>query len=261
MSDSIALCYHAISSRWPADLAVTPESFESQVRALVERGYRALTFYDAVMASPAARTMAITFDDAYRSVIDIAFPVMSSLGLTATVFVPTSFVGSPAPMSWPGVDRWLGGPHEAELRCMSWDDLGQLQEAGWEIGSHTHTHARLPTLEDDALARELVESHETCSERLGRPCRSLAYPFGAYDDRVVAAARSAGYLAAGTLPARIHGRSPLSWPRIGIYHGDTDLRFRAKVSPALLRLRASPVWNMIESRRRGFHRIAGGDRG
>jgi peptidoglycan/xylan/chitin deacetylase (PgdA/CDA1 family) len=254
VSDTLVLCYHALSWQWQASLSVTPASFEAQLRTLLERGYRATTFHQAVMGPPVPRTLAVTFDDAYRSVIDLAFPLLSRLEMTATVFVPTRFAETASAMSWPGIDHWLGGNHEEELGCMSWDELGELDKAGWEIGSHTHTHPYLPTLDDEALMQELQESYEICSERLRKRCRSLAYPFGAYDDRVVAAAGRAGYAAAGTLPARIHKPSPLSWPRIGIYHGDTGLSFRAKVSPTMRLLRGSPAWSGIEAGLRGFRR-------
>jgi peptidoglycan/xylan/chitin deacetylase (PgdA/CDA1 family) len=257
VSDTLVLCYHAVSPDWPADLSVTPAKLEVQLRTLLDRGYRATTFYQAVMGSSEPRTLAVTFDDAYRSVIELAFPLLSYLGIPATVFVPTRFAGTGVAMSWPGIDHWLGGPHEDELRCMSWEELGQLDKAGWEIGSHTHTHPYLPTLDDEALSRELEESHEICSERLGKHCRSLAYPFGACDDRVIAAAGRAGYAAAGTLPARLHKPSPLSWPRIGVYRGNTELSFHAKVSPKMRRVRASPAWSGIEAARRRLRRITG----
>jgi peptidoglycan/xylan/chitin deacetylase (PgdA/CDA1 family) len=257
LTDTLVLCYHAVSPDWQADLSVTPADLEVQLRTLVERDYRATTFYQAVMDSPQPRTLAVTFDDAYRSVIELAFPLLSQLGIPATVFVPTSFAGASEAMSWPGIDHWLGGPHEDELRCMSWEELGQLDEAGWEIGSHTHTHQYLPAIEDEALSMELEESHQICSERLGKRCRSLAYPFGAADDRVIEAARRAGYAAAGTLPARMHKPSPLSWPRIGVYHTDTELSFHAKVSPIMRRVRASPAWIGIEAARRRLRRVTG----
>jgi peptidoglycan/xylan/chitin deacetylase (PgdA/CDA1 family) len=257
VSETLVLCYHAVSPQWPADLSVTPANLETQLRSLLERNYHATTFYEAVRAASEPRTLAVTFDDAYRSVIELAYPLLSSLGIPATVFVPTRFPGTGAPMSWPGIDRWLGGSHESELRCMSWDELQQLDEAGWEIGSHTHTHSYLPTLDDESLSRELEESHQICSERLGKRCRSLAYPFGAHDDRVIAAAERAGYAAAATLPARFNRPLPLSWPRIGVYHRDSGLRFEAKVSPVIRRLRAGPAWAGIEAARRRFRRIAG----
>ena len=63
------------------------------------------------------------------------------------------------------------------------------------------SHPDLRLLDGGELARELEES-KTAVERLtGRPCRTLAYPYGLYDERVVAAAGAAGYeLAFGWLP-------------------------------------------------------------
>jgi peptidoglycan/xylan/chitin deacetylase (PgdA/CDA1 family) len=199
-----------------------------------------------VKEPPSERTLVVTFDDAYRSVIDRAQPILAEYGLPATVFTVTGFAGVEGPMSWPGIDRWVGGPYEPELAPMSWDELGDLASAGWEIGSHTVTHPRLPTLGDAELAEELGRSRQICGERMGRECTSLAFPYGAYDDRVVAAANAAGYTAAATLSARLHRSEPLRWPRVGVYHADKMHRFRAKVSPAVRRLRTTRAWALVE---------------
>jgi peptidoglycan/xylan/chitin deacetylase (PgdA/CDA1 family) len=253
VSDVLVLSYHAVSERWPAALSVTPDRFESQLRTLVERGYAGATFGDAIAARPArSKTVAVTFDDGYRSVLSLARPILRELGLPATVFVPTDFVGSGRPMSWPGIDRWLGGEHEPELVPLSWEELGELRAAGWEIGSHTCTHPHLTRLADDALAEELGRSRERCEEMLGAPCRSLAYPYGDHDDRVVEAARAAGYDRACIVPKRLTPPSRLLWPRVGIYHDDGDAAFRLKVSRTVRRLRASPVWEPLDAARRRF---------
>ena len=99
---------------------------------MLARGYRGATFHDAVHAPPAPKTFAVTFDDAYRSVIELGFPILSRLGVPGTVFVPTSFTGSEEPMSWPGIDHWLGGPHESELVPMSWEELDEA--CGGRVG-------------------------------------------------------------------------------------------------------------------------------
>jgi peptidoglycan/xylan/chitin deacetylase (PgdA/CDA1 family) len=239
VTGALVLCYHAVSDSWPADLAIRPTQLEGQLRAVLEHGYRGVTFHQAVHAPPASKVVAVTFDDAYRSVIELGLPVLSRLGLPGTVFVPTGFAGSAEPMSWPGIDIWLGGPYEAELTAMSWSELATLKAAGWEIGSHTHTHPRLVDLDDADLADELVRSRVECESRLGEPCRSLAYPYGIADDRVVRAAGQAGYSAAGTLPDSLHSASPLRWPRVGVYRADNGLRFRVKTSPRMLRIRAN----------------------
>lgn len=238
MSDPLVLCYHAVSADWSADLSVTPEALERQLALLQSRGYRGATFERAVANQPGPKTVAVTFDDAYRSVIDLARPILDRFGFSGSVYVPTAFAGTERPMSWPGIEEWLGGPHEGELVPMSWEELRELADAGWEVGSHTRTHPRLPELGDAELAGELRESREECEEMLGRPCSTIAYPYGGVNDRVVAATRAAGYREAGSLPVRHHRPRPLEWPRIGVYNGDADWRFRLKVSPLVGRLRA-----------------------
>jgi peptidoglycan/xylan/chitin deacetylase (PgdA/CDA1 family) len=231
----LVLGYHAVSETWPAPLAVTPDQLRRQLEWLVDRGYRGTTFHDAVTSEARPRTFALTFDDAYRSVLDLAYPILSSLGLPATVFVVTDFGDGRRPLEWPGIDHWRGGPHERELRGLGWEQLEQLADGGWEIGSHTCTHPRLTRLSDQALARELEASRAACEEALRRPCRSLAYPYGDVDGRVTRAAGKAGYTAAA-----IEGLArprPLAWPRVGVYRENSMGIFRLKVSPTLGQLR------------------------
>jgi peptidoglycan/xylan/chitin deacetylase (PgdA/CDA1 family) len=243
MPDVLVLCYHAVSERFPAALSVTPEAFERQLHLLARAGYRGATFEDAVKAR-SGRTVAITFDDAYLSVLTLGKPLLDAAGFTATVYAPTAYLDAPErPLKWDGIEQWHGGEHERELLPMSWDQLGELAEAGWEIGSHTRTHPHLDRVSDDAELRdELVESKATVEQRLGRDCTTLAYPYGEYDERVIAAAGAAGYAAAGTLPARLHAARPLAWPRVGIYRGDDERRFRLKVSRVMRKLRGSRLW-------------------
>jgi peptidoglycan/xylan/chitin deacetylase (PgdA/CDA1 family) len=236
-ADALTLGYHAISERWAAPLSVTPDQFQRQLDILVRRGYTAVTFSDAVAGRPGGKVVAITFDDAFKSVL-LAAPMLASAGMVATVFVPTGFPGGTGPLRWPGIDQWLGGPYESELEPLSWDELGELADAGWEIGAHTRTHPHLTTLDDRELDEELRGSRADCAEALGRPCDSLAYPYGDYDERVAAAAGRAGYAAAATMLAQPPEAGALSWPRIGVYNVDSVRRFRFKIATGPLGLRA-----------------------
>jgi peptidoglycan/xylan/chitin deacetylase (PgdA/CDA1 family) len=242
MSDSFVLCYHALSPTWPAPLSVTPEDFERQLSWLAKRRFAAVTFRELVESQARARTIAITFDDAFASVLALAEPILSSLGLPATVFAPTSFMSQRQHLRWPGIDQWESTPHAHELEGMSWDELGILIERGWEVGSHTHTHARLTQLDDDALEKELAQSREEAKAALGVPCTSIAYPYGDVDQRVAVAAQAGGYLAGADLSRRLERLGPFRWPRIGIYHADTFDRFRLKASRPMRLLRASRYW-------------------
>jgi peptidoglycan/xylan/chitin deacetylase (PgdA/CDA1 family) len=250
MSDVLIICYHAVSESWTATLSITPQLLERQLRWLLDRGYQGTTFTQAITAPPAGRTVAVTFDDAFLSVYEQAYPIMVRLGLPGTLFVPTSLIGTSEPMAWPGIDQWLGGPYESELVGMSWQQVTELADGGWEIGSHTRTHPHLTEVHGEALAQELQGSREDLEQRLGRPCPSLAYPYGDVDEHVVGAAVQAGYRTAAGLPGRPEPADPLRWPREGIYWYDEMPKFRRKVSLPLRRLRASPLWPLIYSTRR-----------
>jgi peptidoglycan/xylan/chitin deacetylase (PgdA/CDA1 family) len=124
----------------------------------------------------------------------------------------------------------------AELRLLIAD--------GWEIGSHTLTHPKLPELGDEDLRRELVDSKEQCAELTGVPCTSIAFPYGAVDYRVLEAAEEAGYEAGALLSSAQVRPTAFALDRVGVYRADTMRSFRAKTSPWLRRL--------PESARRGI---------
>ena len=244
----LVLCYHAVSDAWPAALSIEPARLRRQLGGLLARGWEAFTFTDAVVDVPAARTLAVTFDDGFLSVRDRAAPVLAELGIPATVFVPTDWPART--MRWPGIEHWVDTEFADELRAMSWDDLRALGDAGWEIGSHSCTHPRLSQLDDEAIARELRDSRAACERELGRPCRSVAYPYGDADQRVRTAAAAAGYeAAAGLSAAAFVARSRFDVPRVGAWRGEPDWRFRVKAAPRVSQLRALRPVRSLDSLR------------
>lgn len=242
MTDVLVLCYHAVSLRWDAELSVTPDELERQLSLLISRGWQGATFTDAVLEAKAHRTLAVTFDDAFASVHSLAEPILSSLGLPATVFAPTAFMSRRQTLEWDGIERWGDTSAAAELTGMNWLDLAELIDRGWEVGSHTRTHPHLTRMDEHALRRELEVSREECQEGLGRPCQAIAYPYGDVDARVVERARSAGYLAGAALSSSLRSMGALRWPRVGIYHVDRRPRFELKINPVIRRWRASQLW-------------------
>ena len=52
--------------------------------------------------------------------------------------------------------------------------------------SHGATHRALTRLSDGELSRELVGSRDTLERIVGAPVMCFCYPFGDFDDRVVA---------------------------------------------------------------------------
>jgi peptidoglycan/xylan/chitin deacetylase (PgdA/CDA1 family) len=222
----LVLCYHAISSSWADQLAVDPRALERQLRTLSRSGYVPVDGVTVLGNRP--RTLHVTFDDAYHSVAD-ALPLLERFRIRASVFVCTGFAADGRPLLIPEL-RGRVGSDPAPLATMDWATLEHLAERGIEIGSHTVSHPHLPALGEPELDAELRDSRAEIEDRLGQPCRLLAYPFGDHDERVRRAAARAGYEAAFALRARAWERHAL--PRVDVYRHDGRLRFTLKVSAA-----------------------------
>lgn len=78
-------------------------------------------------------------------------------------------------------------------RLMHWDEVRALHAVGVSFGSHGRTHRLLTQLAADALRRELAESRDELARRLGAQPLAVAYPNGACNQAVKAAAVEAGY--------------------------------------------------------------------
>lgn len=238
MTQRLVLCYHAVSAEWDWDFSVTAAQLERHVRGLLAWGYRPVTFAELARA-PSGKTLAVTFDDGFRSVFEQAEPVLTRLGVPGTLFLPTDYIEAGAPLAWGRLARWLGSEREADLAPVSWAEAAALADRGWEIGSHTCTHRPLTDLADEELAHELRASRALCEARLERPCLTLAYPYGSYDGRVARAAEEAGYLAAATFPPHVPRPGGFTLPRVGVLRRHEGFSFRLQVSPLVRAVRGA----------------------
>ena len=118
---------------------------------------------------PLRRTVAITFDDCYADNLPAA-EILHQHGLPATFFVPTDYVNTDAAFPWDG--------HLPRMSNLSWADLRHMTELGHDIGSHTASHPDMSRLTLAQAREELLSSRKAIEDRLGRPVRHFAYPFG-----------------------------------------------------------------------------------
>lgn len=232
---AVFLSYHSVTEDGPPYLSLRPRTFERQLDILSRKGFRSGTRADlgrlAAGERLRGRRVFLTFDDGFLDTVHTALPRMRERGFSGMVFVLPRHLDEGAALDWPEV-AGEAVRRPALMRSIDWPMAEELVEAGWEIGSHTLTHARLTTLSDEDLRQELLDSRRLIADRLGR-CDTLAYPFGVWDPRVAGAAADAGYTFAFSLPFGQQLRATqLSIPRVMVDDRDASWRFRVKLSRA-----------------------------
>ncbi len=126
----------------------------------------------ALPALAAAHTVvSIEFDDGDVEQFGV-LPMLESHGMHATFFVNSGVIG-------------------LDSGNMTWQQVTELQAAGNEIGSHTVTHANLPTLEVGEMEREVCNDRVTLANH-GITQTDFAYPYGAVDATAEEVVRGCG---------------------------------------------------------------------
>jgi peptidoglycan/xylan/chitin deacetylase (PgdA/CDA1 family) len=209
-STGVVLMYHDVPER-------RRERFARQCEAMVAHAMpRAL----AEMHEPGDEwRVAVTFDDGFRSFVDVALPELELRGIPSALFVPTEwarraernedFAGWPVPLT----------PKE----------LASLPSSV-EIGSHSRNHVRLPQATDAELHDELAGSRAELEAFTGRTVRYHAFPFGDHDARVDMAARAAGFERCyGIVPDTATSDDEFVVGRVQVEPTDWPIEFRLKV--------------------------------
>lgn len=172
------LAYHHVADgNHDSPYYVTVDNFRLQMQALHDWGYTTISTDDLVGVLRSGgllpeRPVIITFDDGNLDVYQNAFPIMKALHQTGTLYIVA--------------DRL-----ECDI-CLQTEQLKEMAAEGWEIGSHTMTHADL-LQPGKNLSRELIDSKKMLEEALGVPVHSLAYPFAKADSKVMNLTSLAGY--------------------------------------------------------------------
>ena len=109
-------------------------------------------------------TVLFTFDDSSSTVYDLAYPIMQERGIQGTIFVVTDW-------------------DEENVNTLS--ELHELKSVGWDISSHTKTHANLATTTNN-LTTELRGSQLWLQDNgFGKSSLCIAYPYGGIDDEAM----------------------------------------------------------------------------
>jgi peptidoglycan/xylan/chitin deacetylase (PgdA/CDA1 family) len=238
------LLFHAVTDRDRFGLSHYPaERFSRLVDRLHQDGFKATTLAAMLSGAPDDRSVVLTFDDGFEDFLTNALPCLDRHDFTATVFAVGSFMGKDS--SWDVLP---------ERRHMSAAQLRQVAECGIEIGSHTLSHPALTFLSEHQVRRELEKSRKLLEDTVGKPVRSLSFPFGCWNERIWQIALDCGYR--WSTVYRGHSRAQQNQhPVSGVYRFDSVEDILERIAPtcslSTARARAamlphfakgSPIW-------------------
>ena len=190
------LCYHSVGTPSWGYNDVPAARFRSHLELALAAGYRFVPADRIAHGQGEPGDLAITFDDALRSVGTFAAPILAELRIPWTVFV---------------VSDWAAGRnHGFGDVFLTWAELRGLVSDEVTVSSHSVSHPNFGHIEEEQVRRELIESGDEISARIGRPVSSFAIPFGQsrnWAPRWTELARDAGYevVYAQTVAARLPG--------------------------------------------------------
>lgn len=212
----VVLYYHAIAAK-------SRHQFASQMEQLI-RITEPVDIEGRFQPVAKRRCSAVTFDDAFLSVVDNALPELRARGIPCTIFVPTGALGL-----HPG---WIEPSHPDAGEVVTSPDLLRAiaSDPLVGIGSHSVSHPNFRRLDDAQAREELSRSRTALEELLGRPVRSFSFPHGAYTPRSLEIARECGYQRVFTIePERLNGApEDFAVGRVRVEPTDWPIEFRLK---------------------------------
>jgi peptidoglycan/xylan/chitin deacetylase (PgdA/CDA1 family) len=226
----VVLQYHHIDETSPESTSISPEKFLQHMQLLEDLGFEVVdletasrellsektTSLEASLSSDQPKLqVAISFDDAYASIFENAYPELKRRNWPFTVFVNTRPV------------------NQENRGIMTWTQLKQLVADGVSIANHTVTHAHLPTIPDGLtleqwLDQEILVAHQELQEQLGKVGNMLAYPYGEFTLAMIPWLEKHNMLAfgqqSGPIGALSHPQALSRFPASGIYANVDSLK-------------------------------------
>jgi len=228
-SKLIILVYHGVGNdKWK--FSVDTKTFKKQINYLKKD-------YDFVNLKTAEefvngkkklskQSVVLTFDDGYKDILKLKH-FLKKQNIKPALFLIT--------------DTKNVNLNEIKNKkpFLSKPEIKTLVSWGWEIGSHSNTHANLSELSAKELQDEISLSKKKLEKELGIPIRYFAYPRGKYTKNVLKYVKKAKYNLALTMDDGFINKAinPLTVPRIGIDRTHSFSEFKSSFSPSNILLR------------------------
>ncbi|MCP3848743.1 MAG: polysaccharide deacetylase family protein [Gammaproteobacteria bacterium] len=230
---AIILQYHHVSKSTPPITSITPELFSWHLEYLEQQHYTIwplskIAQYIKQGKQLPDKCVAITFDDAYRSVYSTAFPLLKKKSWPFTLFLNTDAVGK-------------------NRNTLNWDEIREMNDSVAEIGNHSHSHAHLIRYKNNETEKQwhqrIINEINTAQSLINtnlsssptKPPLLFAYPYGEYSVALAQIITELGYTAVGQHSGPVALWTPQSilprFPMGGPYTGKEQLIEKLKTYP------------------------------
>lgn len=189
------LLYHRFGPSVVDSMTITTVVFESQLEYLRENNYTVIplrqlvNYYLKKGPPPPKKSAVIVVDDGHKTVYTDMLPLVKKYGIPVTLFLYPSAISNAS-------------------YAMTWDQLREIKKTGlFDIQGHTYWHPNFkheqkklnPADYEKFVEMQLKKSKKRLEKELDINVDMLAWPFGIYDDFLIAKAAEAGYKAAFTI--------------------------------------------------------------
>lgn len=215
-NQAVILQYHHVSTETPPVTSLSMDAFRTHMLYLQENAFTILPLEQVVRDLQEGnflpdKTAVITFDDAYTSVYEAAFPLLRELNWPFTVFVTSGLVGS------------------NNRLYATWEQLREMADSGATLANHTVSHPYLLDRDNDLdderwleqVRQEIEQAESTIAEQTGQSHKLLAYPYGEYNDAIQALVKELGYIGIAQHSGPVNAASDFTalprFPFSGIY--------------------------------------------
>lgn len=213
---------------------ISQEYFEIVLSWLTDNGFEFVTVSELTRRSSSKKLVALTFDDGYLDNYESALPSLLKFSATATFFpvvnpckddtvLPldiyyqcidkikmseterTEYITGTIKRNfyWAEPDKQMNMlnslfkalPHKNRVSYMSAEQLKELSDKGFEIGSHGMTHSLLIAdyMNKEKALSELQKSKQWLEAVTGKPVTAYCFPAGRYNAEMIELAKRVGY--------------------------------------------------------------------
>lgn len=213
---ALILTYHAIEAG-PAPLCIDPALFAAHMDCLARAAVQVVTLdrlaRDLRSGEVTDRSVALTFDDGFASVLDRALPLLAERRFPATIFCVAGHLGRRN--DWPSQPAAV-----PRLALADADALASAAGGLVQIGSHGMCHEPQGRLSNEIARREIVDSRAALEAAVRAPVGWFAHPYGV--PPAPGARRELEFTYRGACSSQLRplyaGADPFALPRIDAHY-------------------------------------------